>query len=198
MQDLNKAIICITGRDCSGKDTLTRALVKKYPELFHFIVTHTTRPIRPNETNGTEHIFYTDDEFDKLITENNTISELTFNGCRYCTLESDFVSDKLNLYIVDPSGILYIKEHFPDFRIMTIYLWVNKYTAILRSMKRQDNHFTAITRSMDDDSMFFDIESPKSQAKYNIILTLDTDVYHMDDGGLEYIVNTINQYIPIK
>lgn len=50
-----KTIIAIAGRTSSGKDYIAKRLstILDYP----LVVSHTTRPIRSNETNGVEHWF---------------------------------------------------------------------------------------------------------------------------------------------
>ena len=50
----NKTIV-ITGKSSSGKDSLQNHLVSNYD--FINLVSHTTRPPRPNESNGYDYYF---------------------------------------------------------------------------------------------------------------------------------------------
>ena len=44
--------ICICGPSGVGKGTLINMLIERYPDIFGFSVSHTTRPPRPGEENG--------------------------------------------------------------------------------------------------------------------------------------------------
>ena len=50
----------------TGKTTVCKILREKFPEL-KFSVSHTTRPIRPNEVEGKDYYFISAEEFEKKI-----------------------------------------------------------------------------------------------------------------------------------
>jgi guanylate kinase len=52
-----------------GKTSLTKALVKKLDNLV-ISVSHTTRPMRPGETDGVNYHFITKEKFQELINQN--------------------------------------------------------------------------------------------------------------------------------
>lgn len=54
-------IIAIIGEAGSGKDYLVKKLIFNYPDLFHEIVSCTTRPRRENEIDGIHYHFLTKD-----------------------------------------------------------------------------------------------------------------------------------------
>jgi len=54
-------IIVITGKSSSGKDSLQNYLVSNYD--FVNLVSHTTRPPRPNESNGYDYYFINKEDF---------------------------------------------------------------------------------------------------------------------------------------
>jgi guanylate kinase len=59
-------LIILSGPSGVGKDTvLQRMQERNLP--FHFVVTATTRPIRPNEVNGKDYFFVSHDEFARMI-----------------------------------------------------------------------------------------------------------------------------------
>jgi guanylate kinase len=61
-------LIVISGPSGVGKDTvIQRMKERKLP--FHFVVTATTRPPRPNETNGVDYFFVSHDEFAEMINQ---------------------------------------------------------------------------------------------------------------------------------
>ncbi len=62
-------LIVISGPSGAGKDTVVQRM-KERGMPFHFVVTATTRPKRPNETNGRDYFFVTKEEFARMIDEN--------------------------------------------------------------------------------------------------------------------------------
>ncbi|KAL9459244.1 hypothetical protein AB3S75_002602 [Citrus x aurantiifolia] len=68
----NPLIIVISGPSGVGKD----ALIKKLRELrdsLHFVVTATSRPMRPGEENGKDYYFVSKEEFLTMIDENELL-----------------------------------------------------------------------------------------------------------------------------
>jgi guanylate kinase len=65
-------LIVISGPSGVGKDTvLQRMKERKLP--FHFVVTATTRPPRPNEVNGVDYFFVSHDEFAEMINQDELL-----------------------------------------------------------------------------------------------------------------------------
>ena len=63
MDKMNKKnIVALFGAAGVGKDTLQKEIVKQSPDLFHEIISTTTRPPREYEKNGRDYIFISDDE----------------------------------------------------------------------------------------------------------------------------------------
>ncbi len=60
-------LLVIMGKSCSGKDTLQRKLIEDYDAKK--IITYTTRPIRPGETDGVQYHFISQAEFEKKKSE---------------------------------------------------------------------------------------------------------------------------------
>jgi guanylate kinase len=65
--------VVVAGPSGVGKGTLIGMLLKQYPNLFGFSVSHTTRAPREGEVNGVHYNFITVEEFEKLISENQFI-----------------------------------------------------------------------------------------------------------------------------
>ncbi len=65
-------LIVISGPSGAGKDTVVQRMKeRKLP--FHFVVTATTRPPRPNEVDGRDYFFVSKDEFARMIDQNELI-----------------------------------------------------------------------------------------------------------------------------
>ena len=78
----------VTGPSGAGKGTLIKRLVERHPEL-EVAVSATTRPQRPNETNGAEYWFLTEEEFVERIQAGAFLEHVEFVGGRYGTLASE-------------------------------------------------------------------------------------------------------------
>ncbi len=65
-------LIVISGPSGVGKDSLVQQL-KARGLPFHFVVTATSRPPRPNEVHGVDYFFLSEAEFKSMITENELL-----------------------------------------------------------------------------------------------------------------------------
>jgi len=66
-------LIVISGPSGAGKDTIVQSMQERGMP-FHFVVTATTRPKRPNEVHGKDYWFVSKEEFARMI-ENNDLIE---------------------------------------------------------------------------------------------------------------------------
>lgn len=69
-------ILVISGWSCAGKDTAQDFLAKKG---WGFIVSTTSRPIRPNEVEGKNYYFVTREEFENKIKNNELLEYRSYN-----------------------------------------------------------------------------------------------------------------------
>src|SRR5512138_1635444 len=65
-------LIVISGPSGVGKDTVVRTLQRKKNSL-HFVVTATSRPRRENEVDGVDYIFVSEQEFLRMIADNELL-----------------------------------------------------------------------------------------------------------------------------
>src|ERR1700690_121562 len=65
-------LIVISGPSGAGKDTVVQRMEERGLP-FHFVVTATTRPKRSNETHGRDYWFVSEDEFARMIEQNELI-----------------------------------------------------------------------------------------------------------------------------
>lgn len=122
-----KKLICVMGETCSGKDTYISRLCSEYPELFKAIVSYTDRPMRSTEKDGREHWFLSKEEFTKKYESSKALAytkiqaEGNDDGYRYmATLDQ---LDECNVYCIDPNGVQYLKENFPEIELKIILIW---------------------------------------------------------------------------
>jgi len=148
-----KTILCIVGLTCSGKNTVAMYLKDKYD--INTVCSYTTRPIRSNETNGIEHYFISDEAMNILELRNDIIAKVTFpkTGYRYCTT-LDSLSENITSFVIEPSGVEYIKNNFPDIRIISVYVNISLDILEARVKSRGDNWTDFDNRLTGEFSMF--------------------------------------------
>ena len=75
----NSLLVVISGPSGVGKDaTLKRMEELGYP--FHFVVTATTRPRRPNEVNGVDYHFVSEKEFAEMLEKDELLEHAIVYG----------------------------------------------------------------------------------------------------------------------
>jgi guanylate kinase len=72
-------LIVISGPSGVGKDSVVQHMKERdFP--FHFVVTATDRPPRPNEVHGRDYFFYTTAEFERMIAEGELLEHAWVYG----------------------------------------------------------------------------------------------------------------------
>ena len=65
--DKSNIILALVGFSSAGKDTLAKFMSEKLG--YDFVVSHTTRPMRPGESEGNPYYFINDNEMHKCNIE---------------------------------------------------------------------------------------------------------------------------------
>ncbi len=116
-------IIVVAAPSGSGKTTIVKRILNKFPEII-FSISATTRKKRDNETNGVEYFFITEEEFKRKI-ENNEFAEWErFYDYYYGTLKS-FIDENIRsqnpvLLELDVNGALSIKKNYHNAHLIYI------------------------------------------------------------------------------
>lgn len=110
-------MMVVSGPSGVGKDAvLTRLRERNYP--VHFVVTATTRPKRPSETDGVDYIFLDRDTFGRMLAEGGFIESAEVYGNRYGVPRDqvhDALASGLDVIIkIDVQGAGTIKSLNPD------------------------------------------------------------------------------------
>lgn len=111
-------LIVISGFSGSGKGTIMKELLGKYPDEYALSVSATTRAPREGEVDGREYFFKSRDQFLEMIQENALLEYAQYVDHYYGTPRS-YVQEQLSkrrhvILEIEIQGALKIKEQFPD------------------------------------------------------------------------------------
>jgi guanylate kinase len=106
-------LIVISGPSGVGKDSvLERMKERQLP--FHFVVTATSRAPRPHETNGVDYFFYSKEEFERMIANDeffeHTLVYEDYKGIPKAQVKKAFASGKDVVMRVDVQGAATVKS----------------------------------------------------------------------------------------
>lgn len=124
----NQKLIVFSAPSGSGKTTIVRHLVKKFP-ILGFSISACTRDKRGrNEENGKDYYFLTPDEFrQKIVNQEFVEWEEVYEGNFYGTLKSEidriWSEGKIAIFDVDVKGGLSLKDYYKE-KALTIFVKV--------------------------------------------------------------------------
>ena len=106
--------VVICGPSGVGKGTLIEMLKQRYPEIFGFSVSHTTRKPRDGEVDGLHYNFVTRDEMEEAIAAGKFIEHAqvhtNFYGTSFAAVESVKDKGKVCILDIDTQGVRSIKN----------------------------------------------------------------------------------------
>lgn len=134
-----KIIVALFGAAGSGKDTLQKEIVKQSPDLFHEIISSTTRPKRENEVDGIDYLFLSKEHYNEYLEKNCFIEHTTFRGWHYGTLASTIQERCFNIGVFNISGIKQLLQLSSDqYHIIPVYIVASQKTRLLRQLNREE------------------------------------------------------------
>lgn len=151
------------------------------------VVSYTTREKREKETDGVEHYFITPEEAKIKLKTEHILAYTEINGIEYfSTIEA--LNDS-NLYIIDPKGIRYIKDHFPKLKIKVIYIMTDNNIRLQRAKLRDNKDFinNFEKRNLSEDDQFTEFEKLQ-----------DWDLLLINNNGRDCIESFLNYILSIS
>ena len=120
----NKLII-ITAPSGAGKTSITRYLMRHFPQLA-FSVSAATRQARGIEKDGVDYHFMSTETFQQKIQHNEFVEwEMVYEGKYYGTLKSElekiWFDNKIPVLDIDVKGAIHVKQQYPD-AALTIFI----------------------------------------------------------------------------
>ena len=150
-------MIILFGPSASGKTEIGKILMKKYG--LKKIVTCTTREPRVNEVNDVDYHFYTKQQFQKALDNNEFVETVNYNNNFYGSLKKEIANDKV--VILEPNGVKkYLELNNPS--IVTFYTDCPKEVRKARMEGRKDNPENILQRLINDEKDFSKDVLPKS------------------------------------
>lgn len=129
-------IIALCGPAASGKDTLANELWR-YMKMENipckFLISDTTRPMRPKEEDGVDYFFRSEEDFFKKFHNGDYLEWTEYRDWFYATDKTQ-IEKGYNLGVFNLTGILNIKHM--GYNIVPIYLKVPFLTRMKRYKKR--------------------------------------------------------------
>lgn len=116
-ENLNGKLLIITAPSGAGKTSITKYLMKLFPQLA-FSVSAATRAPRALETNGVDYYFLSTEDFQQKIQNNEFIEwEMVYEGKYYGTLKSElqriWQNNQVPVLDIDVKGAIHVQQQFP-------------------------------------------------------------------------------------
>lgn len=130
-------IIALMGEAGSGKDRTMQAVLAAAPSA-HEIISCTTRPIRDGEAHGVNYYYYTPEEFEEKIANEEMIEYTIFNNWYYGTGYESLVKNAVNIGVFNPDGVRSLLAR-SDCNVLIFKINANDKIRLLRQLNREKN-----------------------------------------------------------
>ena len=163
---LPKKRLIIVGKGGSGKDHLKNLLVDSG---IRYSVSHTTRPARNGESDGTDYHFVTDEKFYEMANAGDFLEHVSFNGWHYGTSKKEFEISQL--LIMTPSGLPKLGD---DLRSESFVLYIDIEEDVRRKRLSTRRDADDVERRLAADKNDFENFSDYEARLTNPDFTIDT------------------------
>ena len=169
-------VIALIGEAGTGKDYLLKHVMKKYCDIFHEIISMTTRPKREGEEDGVNYHFLPKEEFEFLIQNNKMLEYTEFRGWYYGTCIYDLSEKKVNIGVFNPDGIRNLLKN-NNINLTVIRLVAFDKTRLIRQLEREHSPDVdeIVRRYLTDKQDFQDLE-------FNYLLLTNEYKFNLEDN----------------
>jgi guanylate kinase len=113
----NPMLVVVSGPSGVGKSTIVAELARRHPQVVP-IVTATTRPLRPGETDGVHYHFMSTEEFERLRANHGLLESAEVHGHWYGTpldqIRGILRAGRDAILTIDPQGARAVRQQVPD------------------------------------------------------------------------------------
>ena len=153
---MNNKIIALAGFSSAGKDTLAKFMSEELG--YDFVVSHTTRPMRPGESEGNPYYFINDNEMCSLAISNKLVEAREYDSIYgkwfYAVSKDEISDDRKYIVVVDINGYKQLKEYFGN-RVIGIFIESSEPERRKRAELRGDFNLDEWNRRYEDDKAKF-------------------------------------------
>ncbi|MFZ4769541.1 MAG: guanylate kinase [Ferruginibacter sp.] len=141
-------ILIITAPSGAGKTSITKHLMKKFPQLA-FSISAATRSPRNNEVNGLDYHFMSEETFqDKIKNKEFAEWEMVYEGKYYGTLKAEleriWANKQIPVLDIDVKGALHVQKQYP---INTLSVFIEP-PSVAELKKRLESRGTETEQSL--------------------------------------------------
>ena len=183
---MDNKILVISGFSGAGKDTIAKIIIEQNSD-YNFVISHSTRPMRPGESQGDPYYFISDNEMCTMAFNKELIAgryyKSIYGNWFYAAHKDEIKQDKPYVVVFDVLGYREFKKHFGD-RVVGIFIHVDDETRLERAKSRQDFNIDEWNRRLKDDKTQFDLDTVSKEYDFIII-----------NDNLNNAVNSINTII---
>lgn len=135
-------IFYLMGKSASGKDTIYKRLLERFPEL-KTVVLYATRPIRDGEVDGREYHFTTAEKLEKFEREGKLIEKRTYQTMHgpwiYATVDDGQIhlADQDYLLIGTLDSYQNLKQYFGKKVMVPLYISLDTGLRLERALNRE-------------------------------------------------------------
>ena len=175
-------IIVLGGKSACGKDTLANYFREKG---YNFVTSHTTRPLRENESQGNPYYFISNTEMEELIDTDQLIEYRVYKTLvdnkpadwYYAVHKSEVQEDKKYIVVLDLWGLNEFKRYFGN-RVKSFYLDVPESIRTKRAKSRGSFNEIEWNRRLKADDLDFQYNKVVESVDY---MLPNCDLYTVEE-----------------
>lgn len=134
------SLFLITGMSGAGKTSVMDDVKSRMKYNLSECVSHTTRPMRSNEVDGTSYYFISEEYFQEGVDKDEFAETVEYHGHKYGISKGEIKQRQFetkNAYIiVNCEGYKQVKEVYPD--AIGIFLYAGKEDCMINMLSRGD------------------------------------------------------------
>ena len=152
-------VIALMGKAGAGKDSIQEATCKLHPDIFHPIISCTTRPPRDGEIDGVAYHFLSISEFTRKVLNGEMLEATEFRDWFYGTSIDALAPNKINIGVFNPAGVSALLES-PEICVTVVHVVAPDKVRLMRYLDREDEPDCAemCRRYFADEKDFADID----------------------------------------